>query len=89
MPEMEEHRASARRPTIKGAKAILSLSTLMDCVIRDQSDGGARLEFEGPIPLPPVFKLRVVSVPAQAIVERAWQRGFSAGVRFKTPLVSP
>jgi hypothetical protein len=45
---MEENRTSKRRSTIKAGKAILSASTLMNCVIRDVSAGGARLEFDGP-----------------------------------------
>jgi hypothetical protein len=86
MMDVEEHRASTRRLTLKDGKAILSSSTLMNCIIRDLSEGGACLEFGGPTSLPPEFKLRVVAVRMEAPVELAWQRGYSAGVRFETPL---
>ncbi len=65
---------------------ILSKSTLIDCVIRDMSDTGVRLEFGGLTQLPSEFKLRVAASGAEAVVELAWQRGLSAGVWFDAPL---
>ncbi len=82
MDMMEEHRKSVRRRKLDGAKVILSKSTLIDCVIRDMSDTGARLEFGGLTQLPSEFKLRVAATGTEAFVELAWQRGLSAGVRF-------
>jgi hypothetical protein len=35
--------------------------TVIDCVIRDLSDAGARLEFAGPTELPQEFRLLVRS----------------------------
>jgi len=86
MMDVEEHRASTRRLTLKDGKAILSSSTLMNCTISDLSDGGACLEFGGLTSLPSEFKLRVVGAGMETPVELAWQRGYSAGVRFETPL---
>jgi hypothetical protein len=83
---MEERRTSARRLTIKDGKAILSSSTLMNCVIRNLGEGGALLEFGGPTQLPPEFRLRSVSARTEAAVELVWQHGYSAGVSFETPL---
>lgn len=83
---MEEHRNSSRRRTVKEGKVVLSKSTLIDCLIRDLSERGARLEFAGPTVLPPEFKLRIVASGVEAQVELTWQRGLSAGVKFEAPL---
>jgi hypothetical protein len=81
----EDHRSSYRRRALKEAKAVLSDWTTIDCVVRDLNETGARLEFAGPTELP--TKLRLLSVSANEIrpVERAWQRGLSAGVHFTGP----
>lgn len=78
----DEHRRQHRRRTLKQAKVILSDWSSMDCTIRDVSDSGARIEFEGAVSLPAEF--RVLFVTEQEIVpaERLWQRGLSAGVAF-------
>lgn len=82
---MDDHRNTGRRRKLQGAKAILTKSTIVDCVIRDLSETGARLEFSGPTKLPPEFRLRVTMSGAEAPVELMWQRGLSAGVRFDAP----
>ncbi len=71
---------------MKDGKVILSASTLMDCVIRNLGEGGARLEFGGPTLLPPEFRLRSVTAGTEAAAELVWQHGCSVGVRFDTPL---
>jgi len=71
---------------LKDGKVILSASTLMNCVIRNLSEGGARLEFSGPTPLPQEFRIRSVTAGTEAAVRLAWQYGCSVGVRFDTPL---
>jgi len=83
---MNEHRSSHRRQTLKAAKLLLSGSTLLDCLVRDISETGARLEFPGPSPLPPEFRLRVVADRTEAPAALAWQRGLAAGVHFGAPL---
>jgi hypothetical protein len=83
---MENNRFLPRAKMIKEGKAILSSSTLIDCIVRDLSKTGARLQFSGPTPLPQFFKLRIETGGADAqVVERMWQRGLSAGVRFQAP----
>lgn len=83
---MDEHRDANRRRKLQGAKAILTKSTIIDCVVRDLSDTGARLEFTGPTKLPPEFVLRITMTGAEVPVEVVWQRGLSAGVRFEARL---
>ena len=83
MSVQHECRAFARQRTAKDGKVILTKSTLLDCVVRDLSSGGARLEFAGPTALPSEFKLRISVEATAKPVELAWQRGLRAGVRFE------
>ncbi len=79
---MVEHRGSIRRRTLKEGKVILTDSTVMDCRIRDLSEGGARLEFGGLTNLPKDFRLLIVSSNTIVPVSLAWQRGQAVGVFF-------
>lgn len=54
--------------------------TLVSCVIRDRSAGGARLVFRRVVQLPPRFELRERT--AVYGVELVWFDGVQAGVRF-------
>jgi hypothetical protein len=70
---------------LKQGKVVLSNTSLLDCVIRDLSDTGARLEFAGPTELPKEFRLLIVSTNMFIPAELAWQRGLLAGIRFTGP----
>jgi len=86
---MEERRKSSRRRTLKRGKVILTKWTVMDCVIRNLSERGARLEFGGPVDLPKAFQLQLIDTGATVPAELLWQRGLTAGVSFpKTPAES-
>lgn len=80
-----ERRRSARRRALKEAKVLLSDWTAIDCLIRDLSDIGARLEFPGPTELPKEFDVLIVSSNQLVRAERTWQRGLAVGVRFTAP----
>ena len=82
---MEEHRISLRRRTLKEGKVILTDSTVIDCRIRDISEGGARLEFGGLTNLPKEFRLLFVSSNTMRPAAVAWQRGASVGIYFTGP----
>jgi hypothetical protein len=71
-----------RRRALKDAKLVLSNWATVDCVIRDQSETGARLEFAGPTDIPDEFRPLIVSTSMLFPVRRAWQRGLSVGVQF-------
>ena len=80
---MEERRAaSPRRRTLKKGKVVLSDATIMDCLVRNLSETGARLEFGGPVSLPPNFRVLVVGSNVLVPTALSWQRGLSAGVTF-------
>jgi len=78
-------RSSIRRRALKEAKVVLTDWTVIDCVLRDISETGARIEFSGPTNLPEEFRLLIVSTNMLAPAVRAWQRGLSAGIRFTGP----
>jgi hypothetical protein len=82
---MEESRRGLRRRTLKGGKIILSEWTVLDCTIRDLSEGGARLEFGALTELPKEFNLLLVSENLIVPAAMAWQRGKMVGVRFTGP----
>ena len=74
---------------LKQGKVVLSNWSVLDCVIRDLSDTGARLEFAGPTELPKEFRLLIVSTNLLFPAELAWQRGLAAGVHFTGPGQAP
>jgi PilZ domain-containing protein len=82
---MDERRKSYRRRTLKSGKVILSDWTVMNCLIRDLSEAGARLEFGALVQLPPEFRLVVDSSSIRMHVALDWQRGLLTGVRFIGP----
>jgi hypothetical protein len=77
--------SSLRRRTLKEGKVVLSDWSVLDCLIRDLSETGARLEFGGPTELPQSFRLLIVSSHILVPVDLAWQRGQAAGVHFTGP----
>ena len=85
MDSSEPRRASPRKRALKEAKLVLTNWATIDCVIRDQSETGARLEFGGPTDIPDEFRLLVVSTNMLIPARRAWQRGLSVGVQFVGP----
>lgn len=82
---MEHNRTSARRRTLKGGRVILSDWSGIDCRVRDLSETGARLEFDGPTQLPNECRLLLIETNRMFPVEVAWQRAQSAGVHFTGP----
>ena len=83
MPTQHIDRRNERRQLVlKEGKVILSERVSLDCIVRDISPGGARLEFETPVSLPPDFRLRIVSADLIIPATPAWQRKLEAGVRF-------
>ena len=74
--------ATRRQLVLKEGKVILSDRVSLDCIVRDISPGGARLEFKTPVSLPPDFSLRIVSADLIIPATAAWQRKLEAGIRF-------
>ena len=81
----EDHRLAVRRRVLKEAKVVLGDWSTIDCILRNVSDGGARLQFSDPVVLPEQFNLLLVASNTLQPVRRAWERGTSAGIEFAGP----
>ncbi len=71
--------------TLKQGKVVTSNWTMMDCLIRDISDTGARIALGGVAELPQEFRLLIVSSETLVPAELEWRRGLLVGVRFTGP----
>ena len=77
-----DRRSERRQKVLKEGKVLLSERVSIDCLVRDISSGGARLEFFAPVNLPREFRLRIVSADLTVPAAIAWERQLEAGVRF-------
>ena len=85
MSDLENNRGTVRRRALKEGKIVLSDTQIIDCRIRDMSDGGVRIEMGAVFELPKLFRLVIVSTNEIVPAELAWQRGQAAGIRFVGP----
>lgn len=85
----EDRRQTQRHRALKEGKVVLSDWSVIDCLIRNLSEIGARLEFTGPTTLPPEFRVLIVSSNLIYPAEVEWQRGLSAGICFTGPGAVP
>jgi hypothetical protein len=79
----DQHTRSQRHHALKGARIVFNnLSSSFDCLIRDISETGARLELDVPIGIPDTFELLFDdgSPPRQCTVTR--HSGRTLRVRF-------
>lgn len=74
-------RATPRLRSLKEAKVVLSDWSVIDCLIRDMSGGGARLQFGAATDLPDEFRLLIMSTNVLIPAARVWQRGLLAGIK--------
>jgi hypothetical protein len=76
-------RASPRlRSMLRGQVIFNNRFSTMDCVVRDLTETGARLELGGDSTLPPAFELYLPLRQRRYQVEMVWKRGSACGVRF-------
>lgn len=79
---MEEKRANPRQRTLKGARIVFNdKSSTLDCVVRNLSEGGARLKVASVVGIPDSFSLRFEdgrSFECRVV----WRRGEELGVEF-------
>lgn len=84
-----ESRHEHRRRTLKRGRVLLSSSTTLDCVIRDLTETGARLQFSAPTILPREFLLLNVTENTVRPARLVWQKAESAGISFSGPAEPP
>lgn len=77
-----ERRGDIRRTALKGARIVCKDGTVIECRIRNISEGGARLELGMPQLLPHTFDLQVADMPARLCSLR-WAKGNLVGVQFE------
>lgn len=76
------HMREPRRRVLKGGKIIFNDATsVIDCVVRNLSDGGAALEVATPLGIPGEFRLAVLN-EFERPCRVAWIRGGRLGVKF-------
>jgi len=83
---MEERRRARRLRALKGAKiSFNSGNSVIDCLVRNMSETGARLKLETTAAVPERFSLIIIenggAIP-QRDCEVAWQTATELGVRF-------
>ncbi len=84
-PDHPSRRVAVRHKTLKQAKVVLRDWSTFDCVLRNLSDSGARLEFSDPVNLPDTFDLLVVSERVLWPCRRVWGIGTIVGILFTGP----
>jgi hypothetical protein len=80
---MEDRRRSSRHKTLKGARIVFNNgSSSLSCIVRDLSDGGAKLELESSLGVPASFSvyLNLGGDPIECAV--TWRHEKAIGVRF-------
>lgn len=80
---MDEHRRSPRQRVLKSGKIVYGGGTIqIDCVIRNISATGARLEVPTSIPVPDKFELVEASGHKRRAATVMWRKGALMGIRF-------
>lgn len=84
-----ERRRVPRQDISEPAVAALYAGTLVECVITNISDVGARLKFGAVTQLPTSFELKCKKSGRSWLVSPVWETDRLAGVRFNNPLHPP
>jgi hypothetical protein len=83
--KMSERRQSARRRTYLGGRASYEKPVSSDeCLVRDRSPGGARIEFPGSTPFPNAFDLTIRDGGETRSVRVVWRDGLQVGVAYES-----
>lgn len=77
------HRQDVRKRTfLRGRIEYNGGAASMDCIIRDMSESGARLELSETSALPEVFDLYIANKDATFRSSMCWRRGGEVGINF-------
>ena len=79
---MHERRKLTRTRVLKGAKMLLGKSSVIDCVARDLTNGGAGLEVPNTIGLPETVDLTLTAGHSTRRSRLVWRKLNKAGVEF-------
>src|SRR3954471_14020076 len=82
---MPERRRSERTRSVLGGLAAINKSgSTMDCVVRNISEGGACLEFEGGVQLPEQMSLTIARKGRAFLARMIWRQADRVGLAFRT-----
>lgn len=81
-PEIQENRKSKRLRVLKGAKIVLGASSLLDCVVLDLTNSGARIKIPNTVNLPDKLALTFDGGHTCRQCWVAWRKLNVAGVEF-------
>ena len=76
-----ERRGDIRLSALKSARIVGPDGTVVECRLRNISEGGARLELTAPQLLPHTFELHVGDLPPR-LCNLRWAKGNLIGVQF-------
>jgi hypothetical protein len=83
---MSERRRSVRRRTYLGGCASYEKPISSDeCLVRDRSPGGVRVEFSGSTPVPDAFDLTIRDSGETRKVRVVWRDGLQVGAAYESP----
>jgi PilZ domain len=79
---MQQRRSYPRFRVLKGAKIVLGTSSVLDCVVRDLTSGGARIKIANAIGLPKEFAITFDGGRTCRPCRVAWNTFGEVGVEF-------
>jgi hypothetical protein len=84
---MDDKRKSRRSRVLREGRLVLNNSgtALIDCVIRDKTEGGAKLRILAPTALPKTLELLCITEGMLYPAEIIWRHGDDLGVAFVGP----
>jgi hypothetical protein len=81
---MEKRDASRHKCYLRAFVYFEGRGTAVNCVVRDISDSGARLQFEKPLGLTELLDLHIPAKGQSFHAEKRWHDGEQIGVVFRT-----
>lgn len=79
---MQERRRSSRSDVLKGAKIVLGTSSVIDCVVRNVTNAGARIQIANTVKLPEGLGLSFDGGFSIRPCRIAWRTVTETGVEF-------
>jgi len=77
-----ERRSTARSRILKGAKIILGTASVIDCIVRNVTNTGARIHIPNTVDLPEAFDLTFDGGYSFRSCRVAWRSITETGVQF-------
>jgi PilZ domain len=87
MRERREHTRS--RVIYGGVVAFNNHCSTMDCIVRDFSSNGAKIEIAGHVPIPDYISLAIARKGREFAARVAWRTEHTAGLEFVSASIIP